>query len=78
MIDKKFAMRSTSSASLHQNFADVFFLEMIISDQSPGQWRGFAFLWRAVDVRVSEDHMSTLEEERIGEMQTNFVQSLGH
>ena len=36
MIDKKFAMRSTSSASLHQNFADVFFLEMIISDQSPG------------------------------------------
>ena len=34
MIDKKFAMRSTSSASLHQNSADVFFLEMIISDQS--------------------------------------------
>ena len=78
MIDKKFAMRSTSSASLHQNSADVFFLEMIISDQGPGRCRGICIplmCWACESELGS--HVNP-EEERIEEMQTNFVQSLAH
>lgn len=78
MIDKKFAMRSTSSASLHQNSADVFFLEMIISDQGPGRWRGICIPLMCWACETEPGSHVNPEEERIVEMQTNFVQSLAH
>ena len=47
------------------------FLKWLSVIRAPGPgWRGFAFLWRERGSHVNP------EEERIGEMQTNFVQSL--